>query len=285
MSVETGVRDWWAENPMTYGEVHGRTTYGETTVELGSPEFFERADQEFLSWNRPLHANRPFDRIFPYERYRGKRVLEVGCGMGLMSSCWARAGADVTAVDLNPVAVAQTRRRFELQGLEGSIEEADGRRLPFEDASFDYVWSWGVLHHSPDIDVSIGELGRVLRPGGEFGVMVYHRRSILHLYMTEYVEGFLHAERRFLNSLELASRYGDGAREEGNPHTWPMTRRELLDTVAPFSRNASVRVLGTDLDFALPLILPGVGRAIPSWAKKPWARRMGWSLWAEGSRA
>jgi ubiquinone/menaquinone biosynthesis C-methylase UbiE len=78
-----------------------------------------------------------------------------------------------------------------------------------------------VLHHSPDIARSLAELMRVLRPGGGFGLMVYHRRSLLHWYMTEYVEGVLHMERRFLDAVALASRNGDAAREEGNPHRTP----------------------------------------------------------------
>jgi 2-polyprenyl-3-methyl-5-hydroxy-6-metoxy-1,4-benzoquinol methylase len=110
------VQRWWAEHPMTYGDVHG-----DAAAERGTPAFFASIDDRFLAWNRPLHGRRPFDRIFPFDRYRGARVLEVGCGMGTMASIWAREGAHVTAVDLNPTAVEQTRRRFELLGLDGEI--------------------------------------------------------------------------------------------------------------------------------------------------------------------
>ena len=82
--------------------------------------------------------------------------------------------------------------------------------------------------------------------------MLYHRRSLLHWYLTEYVEGFLHYERRFLDPLELASRYGDAAREEGNPHTWPVTRDGAArDVLAPLLDDVAVRALGTDLDGVL----------------------------------
>jgi len=273
------VQRWWAEHPMTYGDVHG-----ESRDELGSPSFFADVDSTFLDWNRPLHDARPFGRLFPYDEHRGARVLEVGCGMGTMASLWAREGAKVTAVDLNPTAVSQTRRRFELLGLEGDIREADGRELPFDDGAFDYVWSWGVLHHSPDLGRSLRELLRVVRPGGGYGVMVYHRRSFLHAYMTRYVEGFLHLEGRFLDDLALASRYGDAAREEGNPHTWPVTKRELRAMLEAAGADVDVRVLGTDLDSVLRLMLPGLGDLLPAALKKPWARRFGWSLWAHGRR-
>src|SRR5262249_10933528 len=159
----------------------------------------------------------------------------------------------------NPVSVAQTRRRFELMGLRGDIREADARHLDLPDASFDYVYSWGVLHHSPDIAGSLRELMRVLKPGGCFGVMVYNRRSVLHWYMPLYLEGFLHLERDFLDPLALASRYGDGDRAEGNPHTWPMTVDEMHTLLRPFSRDVATRILGTDVDSIFTLLLPGLG--------------------------
>jgi SAM-dependent methyltransferase len=285
MTDASAVERWWAEHPMTYAATHGETVYDDDGVELGSPEFFAEVDRQFYEWNAPLHGSRPFDRLFPYDEYGPQdRVLEVGCGMGTMAMNWARTGVQLTAVDLNGVAVAQTRRRLQLAGLEGDVHQADARELPFGDATFSYVYSWGVLHHSPDVESSLTELLRVVRPGGGFGVMVYNRRSLLHRYLTEYVEGFLHYESRFLDSLQLASRYGDAAREEGNPHTWPMTKSELLEALAPFSDDARVRVLGTDVDYVLNTIATGLWRIVPVALKKPWARRFGWSLWAFGHR-
>src|SRR5215217_2256793 len=198
------VRDWWAENPMTYGETHGEAAYRDASYDPSTREFFDRVDAEFHSWNKPLHGATPFDRLFPFDEFGvSPRVLEVGCGMGTMAMHWAQHGARMTAVDLNPVAIERTRRRFELHGLSGDIQPADGRSLQFEDDAFDYAYSWGVLHHSPDIEKSLREL----RPGGGFGLMVYHRRSFLQWYVIEYLEGLLHYEDRFLSPLELASRY------------------------------------------------------------------------------
>lgn len=285
MSDNREVQEWWRDNPMTYGAEHGRTEYQDGQYEMGSRDFFERLDQEFYSWNRPLHGERPFDRLFPYQRFsRGARVLEIGCGLGTMAMNWARNGVELTAVDLNPTSIAQTRRRFELMGLGGRIELMDGRHLDLPDAHFDYVYSWGVLHHSPDLGQSLKEMMRVLKPGGEYGVMLYCRRSLLHWYKTLYTEGFLHYENRFLGPLELASRYGDGARAEGNPHTWPVTKREMRAMLGTHSRDLRFKVLGTDLDTVFHALLPGLGLFLPAWAKKPWARRFGWSLWSYGHK-
>lgn len=278
------VERWWAENPMTYGAAHGQAVYEDGAYELGTRPFFERVDREFYSWNRPLHGERPFDRLFPYGRYVGGRVLEIGCGMGTMAMNWARHGARVTAADLNRTAVEMTRRRFELFGLEGRVRQEDARALTFADSEFDYAYSFGVLHHSPDLAQSVAELMRVLRPGGGFGVMLYNRRSILYRYSVEYLQGFLHYENQFLGPLELASRYGDGDTAEGNPHTWPITREEAHEFFAPYSRDVGVRVLGTDLDPLLRQMLPLVGRFVPRLVRKSWARRYGWSLWISGTK-
>jgi SAM-dependent methyltransferase len=286
MTDADSVGRWWAEHPMTYGSAHGDTAFASgAAVELGSAEFFEEVDRQFIEWNAPLHGERPFSRLFPYRHYGpDDRVLEVGCGMGTMAVNWAATGVRMTAVDLNETAVQQTRRRFELARLSADVQQADARALPFDDSVFSYAYSWGVLHHSADIQRSLRELMRVVRPGGGFGVMVYHRRSFLHWYMTEYIEGFLHYERRFLDPLQLASRYGDAAREEGNPHTWPMTKRELRAALAPFSDDLQIRVLGTDVDFVFNTVAPKLGSKLPPALKKPWARRFGWSLWASGHK-
>ncbi len=285
MSGNSDVQGWWAENPMTYGAVHGQSNYTDGLHELGSKEFFDRLDAEFYSWNRPLHMDRPFDRLFPYDRYGpGCNVLEIGCGLGTMAMNWARNGVALTAVDLNMTSVIQTRKRFELLGLEGTIKQMDASNLELADNSFDYAYSWGVLHHSPSLDRSLAQMMRVIKPGGEFGIMLYNRNSVLHRYMTEYIEGFLHYEGQFLSPLELASRYSDGGREEGNPHTWPVTSDEVMELLTPFASNLQVSILGTDLDSSFKYLMPGLGLILPRWAKKAWARRVGWSLWITGVR-
>jgi len=283
------IRDWWAQNPMTYGETHGQTDFLQTDehIRLGTPDFFQKVDQIFYARYPQLHsAEGNFSELFPYQRYRGKAVLEVGCGMGTMAMNWALQGASVTAVDLNPTSIEQTHRRFELMGLTGTINLADGNELPFEDESFDYAYSWGVLHHSPNLNRSLRELVRVLRRGGEFGLMLYNRDSVLYRHSITFLEGFLHGESIFLDEAALASRYTDGAREEGNPHTWPVTKQEILKMLSPVATDLRVRKLGTDLDAALEMMipLPKVNRWFPRGWKKALARRWGWSLWVTGSK-
>jgi SAM-dependent methyltransferase len=282
------IATWWAENPMTYGEDHGKAEYAEHgKVELGSPEFFGEVDRVFYNWNTPLHtAEGKFAKIFPYRQFKEKDVLEIGCGMGTMAMNWALQGARITAVDLNTTSIEQTRRRFDLFGLQGTIEQADGNRLPFTDGAFDYAYSWGVLHHSPDLALSLREMMRVLKPGAPFGVMLYYRTSVLYWLDIRLQEGFVHGESLFLNNLELSSRYTDGNREEGNPHTWPVIRSEISDMLKGQAHELKFKILGTDLDYELPqtIPLPGLNSWLPRSWKKALARRFGWSLWFTGKR-
>lgn len=285
-TLKDAIRRFWADFPMTYGDEHGNTAYGTSPVAIGSREFFERADATFYRWNEPLHAPEGrFARLFDYESYRGKRVLEVGCGMGCMAMNWAQHGAHVTAVDLNPVAVTQTRRRFELFGLDGEIQEVDGERLPFGDATFDYVYSWGVLHHTPGTEAAIDELHRVLKGGGRAGVMLYNRESLLYRIIVRWQEGFVNLERRWLDELALASRYADGDRREGNPHTWPVTRGEIERDLFRAFAEVKIRVLGTDVPNVLNILGNELGtKVMPGAAVRALARRWGWSLWTTARR-
>lgn len=289
-SIKDFIREWWANSPMTYGLKHGTTSYiradGQTEeVEFASRRFFELADETFISWNKPRHGkDGPFSLLFPFKEMAGRRVLEIGCGMGFMASLWAKHGACISAVDLNPVAVETTTRRFRLFGLPGSIQVADGENLPFSENMFDYAYSWGVLHHSPDTRRSIGELFRVLKPGGKVGVMLYNRHSFLARYLIEYQEGYMNLENRFLNPLELYSRYSDGNHEEGNYHTWPVTEKEARRDLFTKFENVDVEVFGTDIGMSLQNWLPiFLHRLTPSlW--NALARRWGWSLWITGKK-
>lgn len=280
------IKNWWANRPMTYGQLHGETVYqsetGEViTVELGSHAFFEQVDKTFYSWTQGLHTSKGrFGALFQYERYRNKKVLEIGCGMGTMIMNWAQHGAQVTAVDLNPVAIAQTKRRFELLGLRGDIREMDANLLQFPDASFDYIYSWGVLHHSPDLARSIAELLRVLKPNGEYGIMLYNRASVYYWYLVGYLEGFLHGESRFLNPLELVSRYTDGAEQEGNPHTWPVTKQEMEALLQPHSSTLNISAMGP-VEYAFP---PKIASYLPARLIRAWAKRWAWSLYMKGAK-
>ena len=118
------------------------------------------------------------------------------------------------------------RERFAQRGLPGEIRQVDARQLPFADAAFDYAYSWGVLHHSPNLGQSVAELMRVLAPAASSASCSTTGTRCCTWYHILYLEGVLHAERRFLSPLQLASRYTDGDRQEGNPGLRPVTAGE-----------------------------------------------------------
>jgi SAM-dependent methyltransferase len=142
-----------------------------TTAEPGTVEFFAEVE-------RRRYELEPFIPGFAdFERWSGRRVLEVGVGLGSDFVRFARAGARVHGVDLTDAAVDLVRTRLDLEGLDGDVRVADAEALPFADGPFDLVYSWGVLHHTPDTRRAVGEVRRVLAPGGEARIMLYSRRS------------------------------------------------------------------------------------------------------------
>ena len=113
-----------------------------------------------------------------FEQYSGKRVLEIGVGGGVDFSQFVLHGANAIGIDFTKAAIGHTSERLGLQALncEGyyMLALADSERLPFQEGIFDLVYSWGVLHHTPDTESAFAEMYRVLKPGGELKVMVYH---------------------------------------------------------------------------------------------------------------
>lgn len=114
-----------------------------------------------------------------FTRLHGERLLEVGVGTGSDSLQWARAGCRVHGIALTEEAIAHVRHRLAVYGLEADdLRVADGERLPYDDGTFDVLYSWGVIHHSPDTERALREIVRVTRPGGTIKVMVCHRPSL-----------------------------------------------------------------------------------------------------------
>lgn len=113
-----------------------------------------------------------------FREARGQRVLEIGVGMGADYLEWLKAGALATGVDLSSASVENARSRCKAAGYEPDLHVADAERLPFADEYFDLVYSYGVMHHSPDTRQCVREARRVLKPGGQAKIMVYHHPSV-----------------------------------------------------------------------------------------------------------
>jgi SAM-dependent methyltransferase len=118
-----------------------------------------------------------------FERTAGLKVLEVGVGLGADHQQFAEAGADLWGIDLTERAVEHTRQRLAAFGLKSHLTVGDAENLDFADESFDRVYSWGVLHHSPDTPKAIAEVWRVLKRGGGGSIMIYHKWSMVGLML------------------------------------------------------------------------------------------------------
>jgi len=118
-----------------------------------------------------------------FPRHNGKKVLEVGVGAGTDFLQWVRSGTQAYGVDLTEQAVEHVKQRLQVYNLNAcEVRVANAQALPYDDNSFDLVYSWGVIHHAPDTKQCLAEIVRVTKPGGQIKVMVYNRRSLFAFY-------------------------------------------------------------------------------------------------------
>jgi len=268
--------DWWESNPMTYDWEGERQA-----EEEGTKEWFKQVDEEFWriskSYAHPDYPHcAPFCNLIDYSKVKGKNVLEIGCGTGAHAAVFANAGAEVTAIDLTERAVNLTKKRFELFDIKNaSVMKEDAENLPFPDNSFDYVWSWGCIHHSANTEKIVSEIWRVLKANGHASVMIYNRNStryfIYGLYQGIFKGKFL--RHRSLYAVNMT--YTDG-------HIAKHYTHKGADRLFEHFRSVSTRVM----DSSVP--------DIPGWSKltrwfpalmrpinKSINERWGWFLFVE----
>jgi ubiquinone/menaquinone biosynthesis C-methylase UbiE len=179
---------------------------------------------------------------FAFGDWRGKKVLEVGCGSGIDAVEFARHGAMVTATDMTDNAVMLTSELAREAGWPVRVVQASALSLPFHDESFDCVYSYGVLHHVPEVEDALGEIRRLLGSGGTVLAMLYNRNSLLYAYSIIYRHGI--REGLLLDGTcterDLVARYSE--RIEGCPHTVAYTKDEAGELFSRWFRTVDVRV-------------------------------------------
>jgi ubiquinone/menaquinone biosynthesis C-methylase UbiE len=240
VTVET-VRDFW--------ESHVNNEYY-TREERASDAYFDEIEQR--RYRTHYHLRLLLDSL---QGSQG-RLLEVGCGIGVDSIQLARCGFTVTAVDLTESALAVAREYSRRRGVDIDFQLGNAEGLQFPDESFDAVYSFGVLHHTPDIERSIAEVRRVLRAGGRAYVMLYHRDSLVNL---------VHRVLRI-------------------PYESPRDRNDHCPVVYTFSRRQARRLFAGFSEVSMRSAYPftyGFGplcTRTPSWALRPLGRAIGWHL-------
>jgi 2-polyprenyl-3-methyl-5-hydroxy-6-metoxy-1,4-benzoquinol methylase len=247
--AQAGNRSWWTRNTMSY----------DWKDKVARPEFsrewFDEIDARFIAAARHFaHTDRPFGAIIPFEAIAGKRVLEIGCGMGLHTELMARAGAHVTALDISPTSVAATRARLALKGIAAEVCEADAEALD-ADGAYDFIWSWGVIHHSSRTGRVLRNLHRALAPGGQLRFMVYSLdgAQAYAVMMSRYMFGFWRG--RSLDELLWRSTDGFLARY--------YSKDALTDLCRTFFDDVEMQVFGQESDAVpLPSALRGLVRPL-----------------------
>jgi SAM-dependent methyltransferase len=148
-------------------------------------------------------------------RWRGADVLEIGVGLGSDHLTYAESGARMHALDLSAEHLRHTQLNLALHGLATREALGDAERNPWRDASFDLVYSFGVLHHTPGTERAIQEVLRVLRPGGTALIALYHRDSWFYWLRTMLYRGVVgllllrRGRRRMLSEIEHRSSSND----------------------------------------------------------------------------
>jgi len=191
-------------------------------------EFYEnyRQFRYRTEWHIPL--------LVPFAEQKGRKVLEIGCGNGADGVMFARAGAEYTGVDITNAAIQATRTHFRAIGLKGTFQIENAERLSFSDESFDFVYSHGVLHHTPRPDSAFAQLHRVLKPGAKAVLMLYHKHSFNY-----YVRIMAYMRLRvLLRILSRAGRFGqdraqlrdepDGVRGKKDTSVWQIHYENFL---------------------------------------------------------
>ena len=174
--IQDNNKNWWESNPMTYDWA------GNRKIEQGTMEWYDQIDKDFFDISKEFAHEQnmtPFSNLINFIDLNGKKVLEIGCGMGSHASLFAKAGANYTGIDITNKAVETTNKRLELFSINQKAKaiQVDAENMPFESNTFDFVWSWGVIHHSSNTEKIVSEIYRVLKPEGEVKVMIYNKNS------------------------------------------------------------------------------------------------------------
>jgi 2-polyprenyl-3-methyl-5-hydroxy-6-metoxy-1,4-benzoquinol methylase len=206
---------------------------------IGSREYFDEVEARkyLVEPHIPAFAD--------FARWRDKRVLEVGCGIGTDSINFARAGARLTAVDLSSESIRIARERAEIFGVADRIDfrQANAEELAsaVHGEPYDLVYSFGVIHHTPNPEAALAEMRRLIAPGGVLKLMIYHRRSWKVFSILAFEE-----RGRFWRADELIAKHSEA--QTGCPVTFAYTRHEARELV---ERNGFV-VRDLEVDHVFP---------------------------------
>ncbi|MCL6590054.1 MAG: class I SAM-dependent methyltransferase [Firmicutes bacterium] len=248
----------------------------------GSRDYFETVRKRRKELEFPW-----LDSLIPFSSAAGKKVLEIGCGAGYDAYEFCRLGAFYSGIDLAPENILLCKRNLSYEGYDPEISEGDAEALPFGDESFNIVYSNGVLHHAPDIDRCFREAYRVLKRGGLFWVILYHKSSVFYwltLFIFKHILRLGFLKMSFKKRLSMIEYNTAGAA----PLVKAYTRRGLTRKLAKAGfqvEEVKVRKLNPE-DLPLAKIFGKLYAAlIPTKAWEWLGQRFGWYVIAKSVKS
>lgn len=236
------VKDFWNRNVCQTDYIKNQ--------ERGTKIFFEESEQ--LRYHYHYHLLPLFDNLAT--EYKGGKLLEIGCSMGTDLLQMARRGFSVTGVDLTEAGIDLARQRFALYELSADLEVGDAENLRFEDKSFDVVYSFGVIHHTPDTEKAVQEIHRVLKIGGLAVIMLYYRPSLNYI------------------AHKLLGIPADGSRSDPVPVAKTYTKKSAMNMFQSYSE------INLDVDYLFGTGWGKVNRFMPKSLHRALGKKFGWHL-------
>jgi 2-polyprenyl-3-methyl-5-hydroxy-6-metoxy-1,4-benzoquinol methylase len=242
---------------------------------VGSKEYFDEVEARKYLVEPHIPAFAEFDR------WSGKRVLEVGCGIGTDSINFARAGAKLTAVELSSESLRIAEQRADVMGVTDRVRfvQANAEELTsaLDDEPYDLIYSFGVIHHTPRPEQALAEMRALAAPRGTLKLMIYHRRSWKVFWIVA-----AQGHGRFWKTDELVAEYSEA--QTGCPVTFAYTRGEAQALV----ENSGFRVQDLHVDHVFPYrvrdyveyryVKEPYFRWMPEPLFRAFERRFGWHL-------
>jgi 2-polyprenyl-3-methyl-5-hydroxy-6-metoxy-1,4-benzoquinol methylase len=242
---------------------------------VGTREYFDEVEA------RKYFVEPHIPRFAEFDRWRGKKVLEIGCGIGTDTVSFARHGAFVTAVDLSPQSLELARQRVKVYGFEdrvrfysGSAEELTAF-LPVE--SYDLIYSFGVIHHTPHPERVVEQMRGYAKPGTTIKLMVYYRHSWKVFWI---LMGY--GKGQFWRLKELVAEHSEA--QTGCPVTYTYSREEGRGLI----ESSGFHITDVFVDHIFPYRIPEYVKYeyvkdwpwswTPSPAFRALERRLGWHL-------
>lgn len=249
---------------------------GITKYPEGTKEFFDDIEKNRYKVYAPWMKD-----TFRFEQYKDKKVLEVGVGVGTDHLQFAKAGAILTGIDITPKSIELTKKNLEIHGYHSNLLVADAENLPFENNSFDVVYSFGVLHHIPNTQKAIDEIYRVLKPEGKTIIALYHKYSLFWisviLYEMIFKRGFLRKTiKQRLSEIE-------GGGKETNPLVKLYTKKEIKKMFSQFEK-LNIYTRHSDTVFTHSKLDRIIIQPLFGWLLNMLSRCWGWYLIIEASK-